>query len=66
MFLTTPIMPSIPVVVIGHRHMGEQREVAFVDGRSGTDVRSLRTESEALMFAEASGCEVVYGETYDP
>lgn len=51
---------------LGHRYLGELREVALYDYRNARQRACLMTEREAVALANDEGLELHYAETYDP
>lgn len=51
---------------VGHRFLGELREVGLYDCRTAQARLALMTESDAIRLAEHEGLQLNFTVTYDP
>ena len=61
-----PVSSNPRKLLVGHRYLGELREVCLYDARTAVERHCLMRERDALDLAEHEALELHYAETYDP
>ena len=51
---------------VGHRFLGELREIGLYDARTARQRVALMTEGDAIRLAESEGLQLHFAVTYDP